>query len=143
MAALLILPTSAPADPSDDWGDASPEEIALRTAELDAAEAKWTAAGHRDYSFKIRRFCFCFSPYTKPAQITVTDGHASGGGKSYRKINEVNELFHFLRDHLEDDELLVRYGARLGVPKSIDTNPSFNVFDEEVGYVVRHFTVGG
>jgi hypothetical protein len=138
-AALLILPPAVSADPSD----ASPEEIALRTADLDTAEAKWTAAGHRDYSFRIERLCFCSLEYTRRVRIRVVDGHPSGGGAPYRKINEVQELFDFVRGNLDDDELYVKYGAKLGVPKAIDTNPSFNTFDEEMSYRVDRFHVGG
>ena len=141
--AALALPSSAVAAYDDDWGNASPEVIAERTAALDVAEAKWTAAGHRDYSFRIRRYCFCIPGALGPAKITVTDGKPRGGGKWFREQNEIDELFETIRANLDSDGFEVRYGAKLGIPKAISLDPSLMTADEEVGYEVDRFRLGG
>lgn len=141
--AALALPAPSIAAYDDDWGDAPPEVIAERTAALDAAEAKWTAAGHRDYSFRIRRFCFCFQPALGPAKIQVRDGKPHGGGKWFREENEIDELFETIRANLDSDGFEVRYGAKLGVPKVISLDPSLMTADEEVAYEVDRFRLGG
>jgi hypothetical protein len=141
--AALALPSSAVAAYGDDWGDAPPEVIAERTAALDAAEAKWTAAGHRDYSFRIRRYCFCFLGALGPAKIKVTGGRPHGGGKWFKEENTIEELFETIRANLDSDGFEVRYGAKLGVPKAISLDPSLMTADEEVGYEVDRFRLGG
>lgn len=142
-AAALAVPASAAAAYDDDWGNATAEQIAERTADLDTAEAKWTAANLQDYSFRIRRYCFCFTQALGPAKVKVRDGKPHGGGKWFKEENTIDELFETIRANLDSDGFDVRYGGKLGIPKVISLDPSLMTADEEVGYEVDRFRLGG
>ncbi len=133
LALSLVVPASAPAaqiDPADQ-------------AELQAAREVWASKEILDYSYKVRRFCFCSQDYTRPRNIVVESGKPvkRRQTKAYRDVDTVENLFKKAQATLDDDSSSVRYDATYGYPRVINSDPSFMIADEEVSFTVRKFRV--
>lgn len=108
---------------------------------LAAAEARWKASGPRDYTFDIRRMCFC--PFVPTLRVVVRGSEpvsavdATTGAPVdtalFRDLLTVDRVFAHLRDILDrrPAKFDVEYDAQLGYPRRADLDPIANAIDDE------------
>jgi hypothetical protein len=113
-----------------------------RTAQrdLDAARERWREGHVRDYHFSVERVCFCTPAFRGPATIVVRDGAPLDPPAPFEEVATVPRLHAIVQTAIDDhvDRLTVAYDE-LGVPRSIDVDPSTTTADEEVSYRVAGF----
>ena len=134
----------APADP--DGPPALDREAAL--AELEAAEARWDAAGIRRYRLVERPVCFCVAAtHTLLVEDGVavevtTEADAPDQQGPFGTALTVEELFARLRTDLEGGAVAVRvaYDPRTGAPLEVFVDVSEQMADEEWGMTVLELT---
>jgi hypothetical protein len=104
---------------------------------LDAARARWDAAGLRSYRFRIARQCFCPPEYTARRVLEVRRGRPQHPPADLLNVATVPRLLRVVQRAIDDRvaSLEVRYGRR-GVPRAIAVDRSRMIADEEVGYRV-------
>lgn len=139
--ALALLAVSGFAPPSvASAPEPSRDSLAAAEAKLDAAEQRWEDARIRDYSYRIRRVCFCPPEFRREVKILVRNGKPRKPPRSYRDVSKVEKLFAVVRDGIEAEAEVVRarYGAN-GAPRSIYIDRSFMIADEEIGYEIARF----
>ena len=112
---------------------------------LDAARARWTAAGIDSYAMRARISCFCGREVTRPRTLVVRDGRpARVRGRAVpaplRPYATVPRLFARVQAAIDDRVALltVRYDRR-GVVTSLYVDVSFTITDEERGITVDRF----
>jgi hypothetical protein len=122
--------------------------------DLDDARRRWRAAGVEDYTFVLRRNCFCGGG-VEPVRIVVRDGVAvsytvvATGQPLNPEWQEwhptVEGLFDFLEDALDRDadRIDVQYDGGRGYPISIFVDYEERTADEEMGYEVQSLQVDG
>jgi hypothetical protein len=110
--------------------------------ELDAAKARFRAAGIVDYHYDVSRICFCVPAFRGPATIVVRDGRPLGASEAFADVATVPRLIGKVQQAIDDQvaSLAVRYDEH-GVPVQIQIDRSRRIADEEVGYEVSGFTV--
>jgi Family of unknown function (DUF6174) len=117
---------------------------------LEEARRRWDAADVVDYTYVLRRNCFCAGG-VEPVRIVVRAGAAI----SYTLVETgetlpeewrpwyptVGGLFEFLEDAVDRDaqRIDVRYDDRLGYPVTIYVDYDERIADEEMGYEIRSF----
>ncbi|MDX1419891.1 MAG: DUF6174 domain-containing protein [Rubricoccaceae bacterium] len=121
--------------------------------ELDAARARWQAAGLADYRFVYEVSCFCPEDARGPFTITVRDGVVQEVLFQGRPLDPedprhptLDALFTTLGDAFSADAALVRaaYHPTLGYPLSAYVDYETMMADEELGFAVSAFTpLGG
>jgi uncharacterized protein DUF6174 len=129
VAVPLALLAPAHADPVD---PAIADGSAQRR--LDAARARWAAAGLRTYSFRVERQCFCVPAR---AVIAVRRGRPVHPPAQLRDVATVPRLLRVVQRAIDGrvTSLRVHYGRR-GVPRSISIDHSRGIADDEIGYSV-------
>jgi hypothetical protein len=117
---------------------------------LGEARSRWEAADVDDYTFVLRRNCFCAGG-VEPVRIVVRDGAAisytvvATGEPLPAEWREwyptVTGLFEFLEDAVDRDaeRIDVRYNDRLGYPVTIYVDYDERIADEEMGYAIEAF----
>lgn len=124
---------------------------ALQSGPLDGAQAElnrqrrqWRAQEIEDYSYTVRRLCFCPESFTDPVEVRVSGGEVVA--RSYRGSGEavagenarfwppVEGLFEIVQDAIDRDadSLLVDYHPSLGYPISIRIDYEEMAIDEEL-----------
>lgn len=138
---LAGCPAPAEVDPGglDLPGGATP---AVRTPDLDAARARWEAAGFDAYTMTLRRICFCPTPdYTGPFTVRVQDGALASVSLDGVLVDEdrgetVDDLFDLIEDAYERKAEVVaaEFHPEYGYPTSLSIDYSSMMADEEIGY---------
>ena len=117
---------------------------AERSPDLDAAKARWQAAGLDAYAMTLRRSCFCPVPdYTGPFEVRVRNGaveqvRLNGAAVDAERGMTVDALFALVEDAYERGavEVAVEFDERLGYPTSVGIDYDLRLADEEIGYTV-------
>lgn len=147
-AALTGCPAPAEVAPDDDapvvLGPAVSGPAAGRSPELDAARERWEAAGMSGYQMTLRRTCFCPSPdYTGPFAVTVEGGELAavqldGARVDAERGMTVDGLFDLIEDAYtrRAQSVTVAFNPELGYPTNVSIDYSFQMADEEIGYMV-------
>jgi putative hemolysin len=147
-----LLPDGRRVDEWELWREAqnaddpdATDPAAVR-AELDAAEARWVAAGIRSYTIVEEPRCFC--PATVHT-VTVTDGVVAdmvSESKDESFVSTlgpwtVEELFAAIRASIDEGavEVRVTYDAITGVPLDVWVDRERMLADEEWGVAVTSF----
>lgn len=137
LALIVVMAVAAPAA-----GFSHPEEIDTDPrAKLNQAERRWEEKGVLNYTYRIRRICFCSREFTRKVTISVQNGKSRNTPRAYRDVNKVEKLFEVIRDGLDAEILEARYRSGTGVPRSIYIDRSFMIADEEIGYEITRFVV--
>lgn len=128
---------------AEDPGATDPAAV---RAELDAAEARWAAAGIRSYTIVEQPRCFCLATVHT---VTVTDGTVTSvvseteGGAAGPTLGPwtVEELFAAIRASIDEGavEVRVTYDASTGVPLDVWVDRERMMADEEWGVGVTSF----
>ena len=114
-------------------------------ARLAQARSRWRGAGISDYSYEMRKLCFCPPEYVGPFTITVRGGAVVSvvylpTGASVVPVPErhptVDGLFEVVEATLErnPDQLSIDYDPALGYPRRIDVDTIVRAVDDEVTY---------
>lgn len=131
LAALLALPAPArAADPAIEDGSAQ--------RALDEARGLWAGRGLADYSFRVRRSCFCPPEFTVRRRVRVRAGKPVAPPAEVARYASVPRLFAVVQDAIDDraDRLEVAYGDA-GMPRRIYVDRSAYIADEELGLTTR------
>ncbi|MBA2763062.1 MAG: hypothetical protein H0U42_00030 [Thermoleophilaceae bacterium] len=137
LALIVAMAAAAPAA-----GFSHPDQIGSSArAKLERAEQRWEDARILNYSYRIRRLCFCSREFTRKVTIDVRNGKPRRTPRAYRDVNKVEKLFDVIRDGLDAEILEARYRSGTGVPRSIYIDRSFMIADEEIGYEITRFAV--
>lgn len=139
-AALVILPSCGTIGPLDGPRD-----------QLDQARALWDDFEPAQYSYSVRRLCFCAPESIGPVRVLVTDGVVVDARyvasndtvpTSYQSLfPPVEGLFDILEDAYDNEasDVDVTYDVQTGVPTEFFIDFIENAADDELGYEV---TVG-
>ena len=152
LAALLPLAGCPAPAQVDDGAETPPQafppvrtaEPAERSPEVDAARARWDAAGMDSYTLTLRRSCFCPAPDdTGPFEVTVRDGAVAlvtldGVRVDAERGETVEGLFAQIEGAYDQGAVVVdvAFDERWGYPTRIQIDESYQIADEEVGYAV-------
>ncbi len=114
--------------------------------DLEDQRERWEAQGISDYTYDIRRNCFC--GHVNPVRVTVRDGQRIRAYDLERELELIGEeatwyptvdgLFDILEDAYARDAFSVRveYDPQMGYPTSFFIDYSENMADEELGFDV-------
>lgn len=131
---LVLLGACSSTGPSDIWQD-----------DLDAARARWSAAGIADYDYRYRFVCgLCAPGATEIRAVAVR------GGAVLSVRNEVADTLHTgdlseygmtgqfarIQRYIDNEaaSLTVAYHPVLGYPESVSVDPIAGAIDDEHGY---------
>jgi hypothetical protein len=116
-------------------GAGDSEQVTLRTA-----RQHWRDQRARDYSYVVRRSCFC--PAVGPVRITVVNRRPRNTPKSFDNVDTAKELFRGAAEALSGEgEHTVRYRPRRGLPTLIASDPIVNAVDDEFAYRITKLRV--
>ena len=113
-------------------------------AQLNRQRRHWRAQEIGDYSFTVRRLCYCPETYTSPVVVRVSDGEVrdlayEGSGEAVAPEHAqfwpaVEGLFDLVQDAIDRDadSLRVDYHPLLGYPISIQIDYEEMMVDEEL-----------
>ena len=115
------------------------------TPENDLAEyrALWEAQGLRDYTFDVRRVCYC--QFMGDVRVTVQDGVITGVTELASEIardpetfRTINSLFDLVQDAYDRDahEVQVDFDPDRGYPTRIWIDYVEMMMDEEMGFTL-------
>ncbi|SRR5690606_22207352 len=153
LAGLLLgacVPQTAPPEMPPPAGQPSPPgppADSVRAA-LDAARARWDAAGIVDYAFVYEEVCFCLPEDRGPFAITVRDGAVASAtyqgepANARRTYPTVDSLFATVEDALDRgaESVRVTFDPVLGYPAEASIDYEAMVADEELGFRVSDLT---
>jgi hypothetical protein len=114
-------------------------------ATLEDQRAIWEAQGLDDYSYVLRRGCFCPEEYTLPVEITVVGDAVSSAVYAedsalagepvvddYETLT-IDELFDFTAEAIaEADRIEIEYDATAGYPSSVQIDYQVMAADDEL-----------
>ena len=125
----LVFPIE-PVDPPASDGD---REL------LDAASAKWQAAGLPDYDFTVTIHCECPVESRGPFQIEVRDGHpVSGDGP----VALIEDAFDLIADAIDAGvDVAVSYDDALGYPIDVIIDTEAVAVDGGLAFTITGFVV--
>jgi len=144
---LLLLALSAAAAAACAESPLSPIE-SIRLAE---AEARWAARSFPDYSFEMRKACFCAPETTEWARVDVVGGQvtrvvmlATGAElpplqRSY--FQTVEGVFAAIHSAHDDDylqDIRIEFDQHLGYPTRVDFVSQPNIADGGATYYLRN-----
>ena len=135
LAGVLLLGSLA-------CGDSTGPELDL----LGEQRALWEAQGLADYTYDVRRVCFC--PFREGVRVTVVAGVVAGATDlATGEVLEPNELqlyltidglFDLIQDAYNQNahDVQVEFHASRGYPTLIYIDYLENVIDEELGFTL-------
>jgi hypothetical protein len=115
---------------------------------LDAARARWAAAGIHDYEWTYERTCFCpvlIVSVEVQGDAAVDHRLEPGEGSPTPPDEEIDvltipDLFDEVQDAIDTaDSFTVEYDAETGRVTTLDVDPIENAVDDELAYLVRSF----
>ncbi len=120
-------------------------EDAEERARLAQARSRWRAAGISDYSYEVRKLCFCPPEVVGPFAITVRGGALASvvyvpTGAAVVPVAErhptVDGLFGVVDATLDrnPDRLAIDYDPAFGYPRRIEVDTIVRAVDDEVTY---------
>ena len=118
------------------------------TNELEAARARWSAAAVSDYSFSLRRSCFCPPESIGPVLITVSNGQvvartlieAGIAVSDQERWPAMEGVFDYAERALrEADEATVEFHPQWGYPTQITVDWIRQAVDDEESLTVLSF----
>lgn len=122
----------------------SPFEVA--TGALNGGEAQWKRVGYRDYSFHVRRECYCaFTGSVDvvvrnglPVTATVAETGAPADTALVRDFLTIDRLFAYLHGVLATNPVRfdATYHAGLGYPVHVYIDRKLAVADDEMTILV-------
>ena len=116
--------------------------------ELEQARERWEAYEPANYSYAVRRLCFCAPESIGPVRVVVSNGivvearyvaTSDTVPTSFRSLfPAVEGLFDILEDAYDNDasDVDVTYDPNTGVPTNFFIDYIENAIDDEVGYEV-------
>jgi hypothetical protein len=130
LASLLALAAPAAAQERPPARDPSVADGSAQRA-LDAARARWAAAGIRDYDFTFEESCFCPN---RGAQPNVVRGGAAVEGRT------VEQVFATVQETIDSrpDRFAATYGES-GVPTWMSVDHTEMAIDDEYAFNVSDF----
>jgi hypothetical protein len=124
--------------------------LGLTQTELDMNRNLWNAQGVDDYTFFVRRSCFCLPELTRPAWVdvrndvitNVTDAETLQSLEVH-SFPSIDDLFGELQSALDLPAYLIQaqFQASLGYPTFINIDREEILADDVTSYVVRDLTV--
>lgn len=133
-------------------GDVGPTGSGVVVEELEAAEARWLAAGITDYDLVVKNGCFCVMERIGPFEVSVRGGEVAevhldsetaaalghDPNQPFQPIPSltptdlftVEGLFANIRSNLDADRISVSYGEH-GNPTLIIIDPDLDTVDDE------------
>ena len=118
-----------------------------------ASVTRWENRGVGDYTFVVRRSCFCGGDATRPVRVEVRGGavvsrtYADTGAPApadwFEPFDTVEDLFAVVGEAIEGDAHRVDavYDAVLGYPVNVAIDYAKNAVDDEGGFTLTSFTV--
>lgn len=103
--------------------------------------AIWTGQHLRDYRFRLRVRCFCPGA-GHPVTITVRAGRPRGATGFLKQLDTVPDLLREVGSALDDPragDVVVRYDARRGFPRTASIDRIKNAVDDEIGWTIDRF----
>ena len=150
LAALAALPLAACVSPLTAEGPVGPAAATDSTeAALEAAHARWQAAGPAAYEFVYEASCFCPPEYRGPFTLTVRDGAVREAYYAGRAVDPtdpryptVDQLFAQLAEAFdrEAESVRVAYDEALGYPATAYVDYEALMADEELSFTIRRLT---
>jgi hypothetical protein len=124
----------------------SPFEVANNA--LNGAESQWKRAGYRDYSFRVRRECFCaFTDAVDvvvrggvPVSATIATSGASADTALMHDFLTIDRLFAYLHAVVATNPVRfdATYHAGLGYPVHVYIDHKLAVADDEMTILVSN-----
>lgn len=120
------------------------EPTAVTPERLDEAEARWDSLAVPQYSFEVRRTCFCPVEIQGPFVVSVRGGEVAlvtrGGEPVDERPPTIDGLFDLLRESIPTaDSVTAAFDDTRGFPTKLFVDPSFGIADEEIGYTITGF----
>jgi Family of unknown function (DUF6174) len=118
-----------------------------------ASMSRWENRGVGDYTFVVRRSCFCGDDTTRPVRVEVRDGavvsrtYADTGAPApadrFEPFDTVEDLFALVGEAIENEayEVDAVYDAVLGYPVDVAIDYARDAVDDEGGFVLTSFVV--
>lgn len=121
-----------------------------QAAQLEAARARWEAAGIEDYAWRFTRSCFC-PPLS--AEVRVAGGEAAdvsrltdpswGDDLPELEFTTMEELFDLIEGEIDAGEVVTAsYDPQTGRVRHFDAAGRSDTVDDERGYEVTSFLTG-
>ena len=110
----------------------------------------WKEKKVENYSFSLKRICFCPTEYVGPHQIVVKNGKISTvNGSPYNKAERygvlytIPELLQVIKEHIDRKpaKQTLNFNPTYGYPTSVFFDFSEMMADEEIGYVITDFKI--
>lgn len=110
----------------------------------------WNEKKIENYSFSLKRTCFCPTEYVGPHQIVVKNGKISTvNGAPYNKAERygvlytIPELLQVIKEHIDRKpaKQTLNFNPTYGYPTSVFFDFSEMMADEEIGYVITDFKI--
>ncbi len=110
----------------------------------------WNEKKIENYSFSLKRICFCPTEYVGPHQIVVKNGKISTvNGAPYNKAERygvlytIPELLQVIKEHIDRKpaKQTLNFNPTYGYPTSVFFDFSEMMADEEIGYVITDFKI--
>ena len=110
----------------------------------------WKEKKVENYSFSLKRICFCPTEYVGPHQIVVKNGKISTvNGAPYNKAERygvmytIPELLQVIKENIDKKPVkqTLNFNPTYGYPTSVFFDFSEMMADEEIGYVITDFKI--
>jgi hypothetical protein len=110
----------------------------------------WNEKKIENYSFSLKRICFCPTEYVGPHQIVVKNGKISTvNGAPYNKAERygvmytIPELLQVIKENIDKKpaKQTLNFNPTYGYPTSVFFDFSEMIADEEIGYEITNFKV--
>jgi hypothetical protein len=133
-------PYNSVGDTDQDSGDGATNDTLL-----DDNWEKWNSSQDGDYSFNLKKMCFCGSEVTRPVHVVVekgiptsviyVDDGSPAAAEIFERYNTMEKLFLLIREAMDTaDQVKVTYDPQLGYPSDIDIDYIIMAIDDESSY---------
>lgn len=109
------------------------------TKQLNEARADWRASGIRNYSFRIKAYCYCV--LRKPVRITVRGKKVKMSDHRWFGPRTIPGVFRVIHGaiHRKAADLDTKYNRSKGYPRRVAIDYDRMMADEEIAYKVTKF----